>query len=370
MYDLLIAAWFDEDFIDVAVAGTPPPVRRPRVVSQAGNRALLQRRFYVDSRLGKPHGHATRNAPIRPLRVLTQAIKQRKAVQPRLRTRAVLGRPHGYATRKPPIRPLLVRGQAGNRAVLQRRFYTDSRIGKPRKPQAVVVVSHARKPLVVSQALNRQNLRFRIRTSAALGEPFGATRKLPIPALRFIGQAIKSRTAIQSRLRTHAVLGRPHGHSTSNPPIRSARLVSQASNRATLQRRFYVDSRLGKPRGGAFVVSVPRTRSPQVLSQAVSRAALHLRTRSLLGRPHGYTTRNPPVRGPRVLLQAEPRRALNARLRTSVLRSRVFGSLVFTAVFPDPADVRDGITYGPHGHDFTGTFICAGGGAYTPRRSK
>jgi hypothetical protein len=40
------------------------------------------------------------------------------------------------------------------------------------------------------------------------------------------------------------------------------------------------------------------------------------------------------------------------------------------AVFPNPADVRDGIVYGPTGAEFLGTFICAGGGAYTPRRSK
>jgi hypothetical protein len=370
MYDLLIAAWFDEDFIDVAVAGSPPPVRRPRVVSQAGNRALLQRRFYVDSRLGKPHGYATRNAPIRPLRVLTQAIKQRKAVQPRLRTRAVLGHPHGYVTRKPPIRPLLVRGQAGNRAVLQRRFYTDSRLGKPRKPQAVVVAAHARKPLVVSQALNRQNFRSQIRTSAVLGEPFGATRKVPIPALRFIGQAIKNRIAVRSRLRTHAILGKPPARVVvvSAQHVRAPQFIAQAGNRQ--RARFIAHARLGKPRAGALVVSVPRTRAPQVLSQAVSRGALHLRTRAVLRRPFGYVTRMPPVRGPRVLLQAEARRALNSRLRTTVSRSRVFGSLVFTAVFPDPGDVRDGIVYGPHGADFIGTFVCAGGGAYTPRRSK
>jgi hypothetical protein len=37
------------------------------------------------------------------------------------------------------------------------------------------------------------------------------------------------------------------------------------------------------------------------------------------------------------------------------------------AVFPDPADVRTGITYGPTGADYTGTFA-GGGGSYMRRR--
>lgn len=37
------------------------------------------------------------------------------------------------------------------------------------------------------------------------------------------------------------------------------------------------------------------------------------------------------------------------------------------AVFPDPSDVRAGITYGPTGADYTGTMV-AGGGSYMRRR--
>jgi len=38
-----------------------------------------------------------------------------------------------------------------------------------------------------------------------------------------------------------------------------------------------------------------------------------------------------------------------------------------TAVFPDPADVTAGVTYGPTGADFTGTKT-GGGGSYMRRR--
>jgi hypothetical protein len=36
-------------------------------------------------------------------------------------------------------------------------------------------------------------------------------------------------------------------------------------------------------------------------------------------------------------------------------------------VFPDPADVRNGVTYGPTGEDYTGT-MQSGGGSYMRRR--
>lgn len=38
-----------------------------------------------------------------------------------------------------------------------------------------------------------------------------------------------------------------------------------------------------------------------------------------------------------------------------------------TPVFPDPSDVRAGITYGPTGADYTGT-LSGGGGSFMRRR--
>jgi hypothetical protein len=131
----------------------------------------------------------------------------------RRRYQATLGRPHGYVTRNAPVRPPVVRSQAVDRAVLQRRLYARSKLGRPRGTVVVLPPPHVR-------------------------------------AIRVIGQAVNRAVLQRTRLRTHVALVRPRGHATSNPPIRAPIVKLQAVQKRLALAKLRTIAHVSRPGGG------------------------------------------------------------------------------------------------------------------------
>jgi hypothetical protein len=124
----------------------------------------------------------------------------------RRRYQVTLGRPHGTATGRPPVRPIRVKLQALNRAILQRRLYARSKLGRPRGTVVVISPPHVRAIRVLTQAVQRAVYLRRLRTHAILRRPYGhATRNAPIRAPLVKLQAVQKRRAL-ARLRYYAAL--------------------------------------------------------------------------------------------------------------------------------------------------------------------
>lgn len=204
---------------------------------------------------------------------------------PRRRVQVILGKPHGHATRNPPVRRLKVIGQAVPRARL--RIAVHTKLGKPHGGAPVVQTRRVRPPMVILQAVE---MRRRPRTHVIQGKPHGATvfphrprvelqaiaralRRQPLRTrlgrpgtgrrhvrlLMVLSQANQWRRTAQPRLRTHAVLGRPHGYVTRTPPVRKLTVLLQAIGIMNVRRHIRTETIHIVPHGGAVTPPPPTT---------------------------------------------------------------------------------------------------------------
>jgi hypothetical protein len=200
-----------------------PPIRRVRVVGQA----VLARTWRRPGRARflRAFGKITGRVPVRAPRVL-RAWLARTALRPATRSRL---RPvKGYITRKPPIRrPTVLRAQA------RPRFRLATKLGRPRR--FVAAIARRVAPIRVRLAALRPRARTLVVLRRSRAAVVAAVARR-VQTIRCVRAAAVARGAIRSR--THPQLMRPRGYPTRRPPVRRPMVLGFCSRLDRRPRRF------------------------------------------------------------------------------------------------------------------------------------